>query len=333
LGTVIPKNVQNAYRRQTPIDSRHADGLDTTINSRIPERMRIVPYSSVLCSVGILTAGSFLAGAQPVVDASGRLTAVADGATNWQQVLTAARSALPTNPVRALALCNRAVALAPTNAEPLLQRAAIRDSNRDYATAVRDASEAIRLDPMAADAWQLRGILNFKLSRFRESVADFDQFLALMPSERASHWQRGISLYYAGDFDAGRRQFELHATVNPNDVENAAWHFLCLARDKGLERARSSLLTPGPDARVPMREILALIAGEAGAEQVLAAANKRPTSGDALFYAHLYLGLYYDVLTDKARASEHIGKAVAIAPNHYMGDVARVHARLLQDRK
>jgi lipoprotein NlpI len=249
---------------------------------------------------------------------------------NWQQLLSAARSAWRTNSANALALCARAVALAPNQAEPWLLRATIRESDRDYTKALADVSEAVRLQPAAAGAWQLRGVLDFKLSRFNESVADFDRVLALEPSQRPYHWQRGISLYYAGNFDAGRKQFELHESVNPNDVENAAWHFLCLARSQNIERARASLLTPGPDTRVPMRQILALFAGKGSAEDVLAAAQAGSAGAEALFYAHLYLGLFYDVLPDQARASEHIGNAAAIAPHHYMGDVARVHARLLK---
>jgi hypothetical protein len=38
-----------------------------------------------------------------------------------------------------------------------------------------------------------------------------------------------------GPFYAGR-------TVNPNDVENAAWHFLCVARAESPEKARAALL-------------------------------------------------------------------------------------------
>ena len=51
-----------------------------------------------------------------------------------------------------------------------------------------------------------------------------------------------------------------------------------------------------------------------------------------LFYAHLYLGLYYDATGDTKLAREHIFKAAAFKADHYMGDVARVHAGLLKKR-
>mgnify|MGYP000446850332 CR=1 FL=1 len=43
--------------------------------------------------------------------------------------------------------------------------------------------------------------------------------------------------------EEGRKLFELHRSVNPQDVENAAWHFLCAARVDGLEKARAQLAT------------------------------------------------------------------------------------------
>src|SRR5204863_2991600 len=114
----------------------------------------------------------------------------------------------------------------------------------------------------------------------------------------AQHWQRGISCYYAGRYDDGRKQFELHQTVNPNDVENAAWHFLSVARSAGLAKARASLLPVSGDSRVPMTQIYALFAGKAKADDVLAAAQGGYASpaklNRHLFYSHLYVGLYYE---------------------------------------
>jgi lipoprotein NlpI len=84
----------------------------------------------------------------------------------------------------------------------------------------------------------------------------FDRVAAALPDSEPELWQRGIALYYAERFADGRRQFELHERVNPNDVENPAWHYLCVAREKGVAAAREAMLPVGDDARVPMREIL-----------------------------------------------------------------------------
>jgi len=155
----------------------------------------------------------------------------------------------------------------------------------------------------------------------------------LLPFQVPQHWQRGIAYYYAGRFEAGRKQFELHQTVNPNDVENAVWHFLCVARASNVEKARAALIPITGDARVPMMEVHALFAGKLKPEDILkaATAGNPPAArlNRQLFYAHLYLGLYFEALGDDGKAREHITKAAGeYQTGDYMGDVARVHLQL-----
>ena len=248
-------------------------------------------------------------------------------------LLRAAAAAARTNFASALTLCDQAVSEFPTNAQPLMVRARLLDGVRRYDEAIRDLSSALKLEPKSAPLWQGRGEMNFKAGHFKESVADFDHVIELSPEQAPHHWQRGISLYYAGRFSDGRTQFESHRTVNPNDVENATWHFLCAARERGVTNARAMMLDVGPDGRVPMKEVYALYRGTGSVEQVMSAATRTVGDArqrDALFYAHLYLGLYFDALGDGAKAHEHIGKAASeFGAAHYMGEVARVHLRKL----
>ena len=115
-----------------------------------------------------------------------------------------------------------------------------------------------------------RAVADFVRGRIAESAAGFDQVVKLAPAVAPQLWQRGIALYYAGRYDDCREQFELHRTVNPNDVENAAWHFLCVARAESPAKARAALLPVGPDARVPMRQIYEMFRGALTPEDVLA---------------------------------------------------------------
>src|SRR4051794_8538004 len=94
---------------------------------------------------------------------------------------------------------------------------------------VRQYDRLLAADPRDAAAWQRRGIAHFRLGHVGQAVADFDHYLELAPEARPHHWQRGIALYYAGRYEDAAKQFELHRTVNPEDVENATWHFLCVA--------------------------------------------------------------------------------------------------------
>jgi hypothetical protein len=164
-----------------------------------------------------------------------------------------------------------------------------------------------------------------------ESAGLFDRLVMLRPEEEPALWQRGLALYYAGRYADGRRQFEVHRTVNPDDVENAAWHFLCVARERNPATARGAILPVGPDARVPMAEIYRLFAGGGSAEAVLEAADRGDPARlrNQRCYAHLYLGLYHEALGDAARAREQILLAAGeYSMDHYMGRVAKVHAVL-----
>jgi lipoprotein NlpI len=165
----------------------------------------------------------------------------------------------------------------------------------------------------------------------RESADIFDRLVAAAPDLEPELWQRGLALYYADRFTDGRRQFELHRTVNPDDVENPAWHFLCVARLEGMEAARRALLPVGHDRRVPMSQILALFAGRGDAAAVLAAAEQGEGEmrRNQLCYAHLYLGLHAEALGDAEAARRHITQAAGpFRMDHFMGRVAVLHARL-----
>ena len=101
-----------------------------------------------------------------------------------------------------------------------------------------------------------------------------------------------------------------------------------------MEPARKNLIPIEGDGRVPMSQVHQLFAGKAKPEDVLAAAKAAPAhnrAGEPLFYAHLYLGIYFEALGDAKQARDYIFKAAERAnENGYMGDVARVHAEILR---
>lgn len=178
-----------------------------------------------------------------------------------------------------------------------------------------------------------RASADFLSGRIDKSIARFDKLAKQVPAIAPQLWQRGIALYYAGRYKDCRSQFESHRTVNPNDVENAAWHFLCVARAESPEKARSALLPVGPDSRVPMHEIYDMFRGVRRPQEVLAAAGAQP---EAQFYARLYLGLYFEALGNESFARENIAAAASdrfASAGGYMHGVAKVHLKLLQKRR
>jgi lipoprotein NlpI len=175
-----------------------------------------------------------------------------------------------------------------------------------------------------------RAVDEFEQGRFAASAATFDELAKLIADEAPQLWQRGIALYYAGRYGDCRRQFESHRTVNPDDVENAAWHFLCVAREQTPEKARGALLPVGLDPRAPMREVYQMFRGTLTADDVLKAAG---SGASGQFYAHLYISLYAEALGQKDLALKHIKEAASdryASAGGYMHMVATVHLRTLR---
>lgn len=236
---------------------------------------------------------------------------------------------------RAIELAGKAIAADGKNYRLYLARGQMLAAMRKHAEAIADLDACLKLRPEAAAVYDMRGSEKFKLGKVADSITDFDRYIDLNPKAADSHWKRGISLFYAGKHAEGAKQFGAYEKIDTNDVENAIWHFLCNARAVGVDKARKQMLKIGEDKRVPMMEVYALFKGERKPADVLAVANAgEPTPEQRktqLFYAHLYLGLYADVLGDRKLALEHMTQAAGpYRIGHYMGDVAKIHEDILR---
>jgi lipoprotein NlpI len=239
---------------------------------------------------------------------------------------------------QALKTATSAVELGPKDPGTYLVRAKIYEALDQHKEAIADYSKVIDLDAKNAEAFNRRGGEHFKLGHIKESIDDFDKFLELKPEETAAHWQRGISYYYAGRYDEGRKQFEAGQKVFADDVENAVWWYICAAKTLGADKARESILKIGKDKRVPLMAVYDLFKGNAKPEDVLKAVEEgQPAEKEKnvrLFYAHLYLGLWYESQGDKKKTLEHMTKAAEdFKQKGYMWEVARVHVELRRGEK
>ena len=237
------------------------------------------------------------------------------------------------NAAQAVEIATRVLGQAPTpDREALWIRANAYESLEQYTEATRDYRRLADLDPSQTRLLLDLGGAAFKAADMGTSIEAFDRAAQLDQSVEPHLWQRGIAHYYAERFADCIRQFETHRTVNPRDVENSAWHFLSVAASKGFDEARTALIPVEGDTRVPMMEVFALFEGKSSVEDVLRAADRASSAGRGSapsFYAHLYLGLFYEARGDAALAAEHVSKAVEFRqPRNYMWQVARVHQAL-----
>jgi lipoprotein NlpI len=230
------------------------------------------------------------------------------------------------------------VVLADDTEDKLMQKAVQASTRGEFEQATKVLTEIIAKNPKHSMAYYRRGTVNFQAGNIKESVSDLDKHVELEvvdnPKAEARQWERGISYYYAGEFEKGAKQFELYQTYHDQDVENSTWRYLCVARKDGVEKARQNLLPISNDRRVPMMQIYDLYRGKLQPVEVLAAAEAGEPSKAALnqqlFYAHLYVGLWHEAAGEKELAKKHILEAEKRKIGHYMWDVAHVHADLLR---
>ena len=228
---------------------------------------------------------------------------------------------------------NSTCAAVSQGAEELLSHAVKASERGRSSEAVELASGALARNPNLAYAYYLRGREHFRLGKINESVADLEQYVRLRPDMEPRQWELGLSYYYAGQFEKGARQFELYQTYHDNDVENSVWRYLCIARTDGTEKARSTLMPIRNDPRIPMMAVYDMFRGEGSPGKVLETARAgQPGPAQLegrLFYAHLYIGLFLLAQGDEEGGKTHTLEAEKKRVRHYMWDVARYQASLL----
>ena len=198
-----------------------------------------------------------------------------------------------------------------------------------WQAAAEPARRAAELAPQSPDILQRAAEVLYRSGLAAESLPLFERVVSLVPEEAAYNWQRGIALGTCGQFAAGAKQFETHHSVNPDDVENSAWYFLCIAKSQGLAAARKTVIPSRGDGRQPMMSILQMLQERLTPDEVLQAAEENATAGAprrrAQFYAALYVGLYYDALGDGPAAQRYLQQSLGYGDSGYMVDVARVY--------
>jgi lipoprotein NlpI len=242
---------------------------------------------------------------------------------------------------RAIELATQTIEADSKNAEAYLIRGIAREQARQFERALADLNKAVKLKPnrpMLLQALLHRATARFRSGAVEDSVKDFESLLELNPTARPELWQYGIALYYVGRYADGVKLFADHRRVNPEDVENAAWHFLCNAKAHDVNKARAELIPVKSDDRVPMAEVQQLLAGKVEPIAVLEAAEAGQVSTAERtrrrFYANLYLGYYFEALGETTKAREYIERAVRdYRVSDYMWDVGKVHLDRLSKKR
>ena len=210
----------------------------------------------------------------------------------------------------------------------LLQSASADLATKQYEEVAKKSLEAAKLANDSGRVQQQAAELLYLAGKAEESLPLFDRANVLVADNAPHNWQRGIALGTCGKWAEGAAQFKQHHDVNPDDVENSAWYYLCVAKSESLEAAKKSVIPSRGDSRQPMMAILQMLKGEKTPDEVLAVAAQAPEGPrrqQSMFYGELYVGLYYDSIGNAAEAEKHLRASLNHDQNHYMSDTSRVY--------
>lgn len=179
---------------------------------------------------------------------------------------------------------------------------------------VQRLSDEIAAKP-SVELYSRRGDALFFLSRFDESLADYEKMVELDPEVGPSHWRRGIARFYAGKFEAAAKQFEEYHSFDDVDRENGIWRYFSQYKAYGPQKAREGLLKYRKDDREPFPSVYRLFSGEMKPDEILSRIRAAEIADDErekrLFYAELYVGLNEALEGRDESARTHLKAATA----------------------
>jgi len=125
-------------------------------------------------------------------------------------------------PVRAYAAAGEAVALAPGDAELLIDRAEAAAAAGYFDRAVGDLDHVLQKDPNQVEALVYRASAYRALDRLDPARADIDRALAAAPHSVAALLERGNIRRLEGDRDGARRDWEEVGRLAPGSAADMA---------------------------------------------------------------------------------------------------------------
>lgn len=125
---------------------------------------------------------------------------------------------LATDTVGAAADIDRALEIDRNNANAYIMRADIAiNSHGDYAAALDDIDEAIRLMPQVAGLYINRAFLRYNLDSYTGAMADYDYALTLDPLNATALFNRGLLLAEVNANDLALEDFNRVLSLDPDD--------------------------------------------------------------------------------------------------------------------
>ncbi len=119
---------------------------------------------------------------------------------------------------RAYGAATMGLALAPDDADLMLDRAVALGTLGRYADSMDDLNRVVALDPQRAEAWVFRAAANRHLDRADQAAEDVGQALALAPDNAEALLERGIIRQLKGDTAGAKADWQRAVALAPDSA-------------------------------------------------------------------------------------------------------------------
>ena len=114
---------------------------------------------------------------------------------------------------------SEAIKLDPSNAIAFFNRGNAYDQSGDYDKAIADYSEAIKLEPNDADAYNNRGQAYDNKGEFDLAIADYTAAIRIDKEDSRAYYNRGLTRTNKGEFDKAIADFDQAIKLSPRDAD------------------------------------------------------------------------------------------------------------------
>jgi tetratricopeptide (TPR) repeat protein len=119
----------------------------------------------------------------------------------------------------AIADYTEAIRLNPKYAYAYNDRGAARDKLGDFQAAIADFNQAIKINPNFTYPYNNRGAARDKLGDFQAAITDYNQAIKINPNNADAYNNRGLARYKLGDFQAAIADYNQAIKINPNAAD------------------------------------------------------------------------------------------------------------------
>ncbi|MEY2541534.1 MAG: hypothetical protein QOI22_1136, partial [Verrucomicrobiota bacterium] len=118
-----------------------------------------------------------------------------------------------------------------------MNRGLVYNSKSRFDEAIRDFTEALRVDPKIADAYAGRGFAYQCRGDAPKAIVDLTEAIRRDPNSPSAFYNRGIIFFQKGEIDRAIADLDEAVRCNPNSADALVWRGLCYAAKNDLDRA------------------------------------------------------------------------------------------------